>query len=315
MLYSGPIPGDMRLFVGGLYNWVAAFEKYGKFGAMNACVKKEVMEEYDIVHVNYTPRNATYISALREELGEHSSTKIVANVDFGTMLWNRMDPFVMKDQLMKADHIFHVESTGANRLKRLLSKDVAVIPHPINIEDIKKGVKTGEDNERAPVISCQYHRYADTWCEYYYGLMGIRQEYDVNLVLMNYSPPDGKKIDVPLVCMFNEIAERMDYPTYMEYLSKSLINVDVTYDHTYGRGVVEAAAMKVPTIGSDTIEAMKFLWPELAIKTGEDGQMRDKMKKLLDDDDWREEVAQSGYEMSDNYSQKSCYEKMVEMIE
>jgi hypothetical protein len=282
---------------------------------MNACIKKETMEQFDIVHVNYTARNATYLSALREELGDNSSTKLIANVDYGTMMWNKIDPFVMKDQLARADHVFHVESTGANRLKRLLDKNVEVIPHPINIVDIKEGVKTGEQNERAPVVSCQYHRYADTWCEYYYGLMGIRQEYDVNVVLMNYSPPDGKKIEVPLVCMFNEITDRLPYPSYIEYLSRSLINVDVTYDHTYGRGVVEAAAMKVPTIGSSTIEAMTLLFPELKITPGNDAEMRGMTRQLLENDDWREEVAQRGYEESNWYSQKSCYDMMVEMTE
>jgi glycosyltransferase involved in cell wall biosynthesis len=310
MLYSGKIEGDKRLFVGGLFQWVTAFERYGKFGEMNSCVKREIMENFDIVHVNYTARNATYLSALREELGEHSSTKLVANVDYGTMMWNKIDPFVMKDQLSRADHIFHVETEGADRLEKLLNRNVSVIPHPINIEDIKKGVK----RERVPIISCQYHRYADTWCEYYYGLMGIRQEYDIDIILMNYSPPDGKKIEVPLVCMFNDLTDRMNYPQYIEYLSRMLINVDVTYDHTYGRGVVEAAALKVPTIGSTSIEAIQRLYPELAISPGSDEMMRNAVRAMLDDDETREKVAQRGFEDCDFYSQQHCYEMMKEMV-
>jgi hypothetical protein len=147
-------------------------------------------------------------------------------------------------------------------------------------------------------------------------LAKIRKEYAMKIILMNYSKQERKQNGrVPIVCMFNEIAERMPYPNYINYLSQTLINIDVTYDFTYGRGMVDAAALKVPTIGSKTIEAQHKLWPELAITPGKDWEMEAVTARLLGDDDWREEMAQQGYERCDIYSLENSYMKMVKILE
>lgn len=314
-LYSirHPNEAEPSMFPPGLFSWVTAFEKYGKHGTMDANISKEHLEESDIIHVNVTPTNISYLSAIREALGDDSPTKIVANVDFGILMWNQIDPFILRDQLRKADTIFHVESIGAKRLERLIGRKVHVLPHPVNVEEIKMGAKTGEDRERSPVIACQYHRYGDTWCEYFYGLQRIREEYDINIVLMNYTAPrQGPK--VPCICMFTELLQQMVYPDYIEMLSRVLINVDMTYDYTYGRGVVDAAALKVPTIGSKTIEAQRILWPELAVTPGNDEELEKTVREILDNESFREEMAQLGYEKCEMYSLKNSYEKMVNII-
>ena len=310
-LYSARLPNeeDVRLFAPGLFQWVAAFEKYGKFGRMSPHVDKHELEDSDIVHVNYTPTNESYIAALREELGEHSSTRIIANVDFGTMMWNGIDPLVMKQQLSLADMVFHVESTGAQRLERLLGKKVHVIPHPTNVEDIKKGIKPTD--ERSASITCQYHRYADTWDVYYYGLMNIRKEYDLRTILMNFEPKDKAKPRVPIICMFTELINKMNYRDYLQLFANAFVNVDITFDHTYGRGIVEAAALGIPTIGSNTIEAMHILWPDLEVEPGNDVMMGRVMRKLLDDDEFREEMITQGFERCEYYSLEDSYLKML----
>ena len=315
-LYSvrHPTEADSRMFPPGLFQWVEAFNRYGKFGKMNANIKKDNLEESDIIHVNVTPTNISYLAALREEIGT-SSTKLIANVDFGILMWSGIDPLVLKSMLQKADMVFHVESTGATRLERLLGRKVYTIPHPVNVEDIKAGAITGEGNDRSPVISCQYHRYADTWADYYYGLLNIRRDYpEISTVLMNYvAPANGPK--VPCICMFNELLSTMPYPEYMEILRKVLINVDVTYDYTYGRGIVEAAALKIPTVGSSTIEAQRVLSPELAITPGKDEEMEAAIEDLLMDDDYRETAAQQAYENCETYSLENSYKLMTQILE
>jgi glycosyltransferase involved in cell wall biosynthesis len=314
-LYSvrHPSEADSRLFSSGLFAWVEAFARYGREAIMSADIKKENLENYDVIHVNYTPTNETYITALRNELGEHSDTKIVANVDFGKMMWNSTDPLVMKDQLSRADLVFHVESTGAKTLERLLGRKVYTIPHPTNVEDLKKGFTA----ERSPVITCQYHRYSDTWTDYYYGLMNIKKEYDVSTALLNYEAPKGERgPKVPIICMFNKLVMKLPYATYIDlYLRHSLVNVDITYDYTFGRGEIDAAALKIPTIGSYTIEAQRNLWPELAVTPGKEWELEERMRTILDNDEFREEMAQQGYERCEAYSLKSSYEKIVTALE
>ena len=169
----------------------------------------------------------------------------------------------------------------------------------MNVEANKQGVRS----DRSPVITCQYHRYGDTWAEYFYGLMNIRKDYDyISTLLVNYTAPD-KGPKVPCICMFNELIQLIPYPEYIELLSNALINVDVTYDYTYGRGIIEAAALKVPTVGSETIEASDYLFPELSVVPGNDMEME------------HMEVAQQGFERSDHYNLENSYKRMVEAIE
>ena len=92
-LYSvrHPNEADSRMFPPGLFQWVEAFNRYGKFGKMNANIKKDNLEESDVIHVNVTPTNISYLAALREELGISSSTMLIANVDFGILMWSGQD--------------------------------------------------------------------------------------------------------------------------------------------------------------------------------------------------------------------------------
>lgn len=312
MLFAGKINDDPRVTVPGLFQWTVAFDEFGKSGTMEAEVSKDVIERYDVVHVNYTPGNASYVSVIRNALGNNSSTKLIVNVDFATGMWNRIDPFILEDQLLKADMIFHVESNGALRLRRLMDgrRPVHTIPHPVNTDWIKTKAKS----ERAPTITCQYHRYMDTWAEYWWGLREIKKEYpEFKIVLMNYTPSDENKHGVPIVGMFDRVVPYLRYHEYINVLSDAFINVDLTPDYTYGRGVVDAAALSVPTIGSDTIEAMNNLFPTLT--TNNDMEVDRKVRELVENEDMRHEVANNGMAYSEYYSLKNSYTRMTNALE
>jgi hypothetical protein len=310
-LFGGRPEKDMRLFQPGLFQWAHAFEEFGLHGAIDASISRDRLEEHDIVHINFAPANATYTSAIREILGENSDTKIIVNIDYGTMMWNTMDPFVMRDQLKKADFIFHVESRGARILSKWLGREIKVIPHPLDTDSIKQMMKL----ERTPTITAQYHRYNNTWCEYFYALDEIGKEYGLDVILMNYSTKEGGRREVPINSMFTEIIGTIDYRKYLQYMAKSLINVDMTYDNTYGRGVVDAAALGVPTVGSNTIEAMRKIWPELAVEPWNSGGIEERVRILLDSEEARNSKAESGRIACDEYSLKSSYDKMVAALE
>lgn len=317
-LYSVRHPDevDYRLFMPGLFQWPAAFELYGRLGEMKAHIQKEELERHDIVHVNYTPTNSTYLSALRNELGNNSSVVLAANVDFALMMWNRIDPLVMIDQLKKADFIFHVESYGAARLRNLLDRNVYTIPHPSNTEELKMGARSGGKPNRLPIITCQYHRYEDTWADYFYGLQKIRSEYDIEIILMNYESPKGEiGPKVPVIAMFNQLNLKYAYRDYVRFLANAMINVDITYDFTYGRGLIDAAALGIPTVGSNTIEAQRKIWPDLAIRPGGDNQMYSTVKRLIDSDDSWEKYSKDGMDGCNEYSLENSYNKMVEALE
>ena len=103
MLFGGfdmPTTGPL---LSGLFSWANAFQMFGKKGVRAASLSKDSLEDFDIVHVNFTPGAATYASAIRDRLGDHSSTKLVLNVDFAVGMWNTIDPYVLKHVCEAAD--------------------------------------------------------------------------------------------------------------------------------------------------------------------------------------------------------------------
>ena len=314
MLYSGKMSDDVYTMVPGLFQWSVAFEKFGKGGTLSADINRHSLENYDVVHVNYTPRNDSYIAAIRNALGEKSDTKIIANVDYAVGMWNSMDPHIMKAMLEKADMIFHVEPVGAGRIRSLvkdeMKKNVFTIPHPVNTTEIQK--MASEDRE--PVIACQYHRYLDSWQDYWWGLKEIRETYmEYKVILMNYTAPE-KRSNVPIVCMFDEVVGRMKYFEYLKLLSHVMINIDITPDYTYGRGVVDAAALGVPTIGSRTIEAANRLFSTTSVVARDDKKLNELCIELILDIGLQESVANAAMRDCHFYSLENSYNRMVNAI-
>lgn len=298
--------------VSGLFQWWRAFETFGKRGNVNATLARDHIEEYDLIHVNFTPGNASYISGIRTAIGPSSSTKIIANVDFAMMMWSRIDPHVMKKELESADFIFHVESMGASRLSEFLGKRVPTIPHPVDTKYIKTFAKPGQMEEPL-VIGCQHHRYLNSWAEYYYPTARLRKDGAVRTVLMN-TVVEGKPA-IPYNAMFDDIVERLNMEDYLRILSKCYLGMDITYDYTYGRSVVEAACLGVPTIASSTIEAGKELYPFFTVTPGNDKLTKCTIEWILENPDMTEKAIAEAYRRADAYSLESSYAKMVGALE
>lgn len=324
LLYSTPIVGQMA-FTGGLFQWTRAFAQFGKDGQMSGMIKKHEMEKFDVVHTNWTPAHPGYPEAIRRELGENSSTKLIVNVDYAINHWNHISPLVLAHQLRQADFVFSVESFGADRIARLMLDEninegtyvrgyVPVIPHPIDVETVKTVRKPTE--EREMLITCQYHRYHNNWCEYWYPLQFTMKtaradgNERINTALMNVEGEGVKYHD-----MFNVARGRSDYPSYMEALSHAMVNMDITPDYTYGRGIVDAAALGVPTIASNTIEAARRIWPELIVQYGDDAAVEHMIISLLGDNDRYDAMQLRGIEKCEDYNLENSYNKMVEYLE
>ena len=136
---------------------------------------------------------------------------------------------------------------------------------------------------------------------------------EYKVILMNYTAPE-KRSNVPIVCMFDEVVGRMKYFEYLKLLSRVMINIDITPDYTYGRGVVDAAALGVPTIGSRTIEAASRLFPSTTVIEGKDGSLHKTCSQLITSDDFQEVVAKDAMRDCQFYSLENSYNRMVNAI-
>lgn len=295
---------DMPVIQSGLYCWTQAFREQGGVGEQYPTIEKDYLEKYDIVHVNYTPGHPHYIEAIRNSLGK-SSTKIVANVDYAMSMWESINPFNMKQQLNMADMVFHVESTGASALGRFLGRKIPVIPHPVDVRHLKN--ITRHKQSIRPLATCQWHRYGATWSAYYYGMIGL----DIKKYLVAFCGPNPQQL-VNLETLFERVIPVMPYAPYIQdVLSTATINLDLAPDNTFGRGLVDAAALGVPTVGSNTIEASRIIWPELSVKPHDHAATFDVAKKLLSDRQFYADMVERGLDMCELYSCDSAYKKMM----
>lgn len=308
---SNKIELDGPLMMPGLFSWVNAFRDHGGKGVMRATFDRNELESFDIIHVNITPGHPSYVQALRRALGQHSSTKIIANVDYAVSMWGNIDPYVLEAELRAADTVFHVESTGAARVGRMLNRKVHCIPHPVDTVRLKK-LKNAPFSE--PTITCQYHRYWGTWSVYYYALRDMK--WNVRSILCNLPNNSMPPLISPEV-YFGDVCGVMPHQQYItDVLSKAYINLDAAPDKTFGRGVIEAAVLGVPTVGTASIEAMGRLFPSLRINDPDDEiQMRYHIEHLLKDPEFYRECMQQGKEQAEHYNNKNSYKRMMNAVE
>lgn len=293
-----------RVTMSGLLCWPKAWSIYGRLGEKSANTTRDHLERFDVIHINYTPSNPSYVAAVREALGD-SDTRIIVNVDFAIGMWSNIDPYVMKDQLLKADMIFHVEPVGATALQQFLGTTVHTLPHPSDVARIKE---FRQATKLPAVAACQYHRYLYTWHPYFYALRGFPE---LRTALMNVSPPQPS---VPLDAYFNEVFTRTHYEEYLTMLGGSFINLDLTPDYTYGRGIVDAASLGVPTIGSITCQAARHIWPDLVVQPYRIEQIKYNISRLITDPEFAGDMSQRGTELSEYYNLENSYNRMVECL-
>ena len=299
---------DEPIIQSGLFCWVQAFRKSGGVGEMFPSIRKDYLEQYDIVHINYTSGHPSYIEAVRNALG-NSSTQIIANVDYAMSMWETINPFNMKHQLNMADMVFHVESSGAAALSRFLDRKVPTIPHPVDTRCLK-GMRV-DDKAKNVRATCQWHRYGSTWSAYYYGLLG----HDIERYLVSFVPPGPQKL-VNLETLFDRVLLSMEYVPYISHvLSTATINLDLAPDNTYGRGIVDAAALGIPTVGSNTIEASRIIWPELSVKPHDHEATYKLVDRLLHDTEFYSDMSSRGIDLCDLYSCESSYKRMMEALD
>jgi len=298
------------LMMSGLFAWSEVCKRFGGTGEMSSNLTREFMEKYDVIHVNYVPGNASYVAAIRDVLGK-SDTKLVMNIDHAIDMFSTMDYYILEKMAPSADFIFHVEELASMRLERHLERKVWCVPHPVDVWTISKFYR--KIVPEAHVISVQHHRYLDNWDYGFYATRQLRKEFNLSTVLMSYW--SAGRPTVPIDGYYDDIIGRTNYPDYIQMLSKSYLNMDVTPQHTYGRGIVDAAALGIPTIASNTISAAKRLFPLLTCDAVDDKKMEDLLRQLITNSEFMQLCVDNALDMVKYYDYTHSYDRWNKMIE
>ena len=287
----------------GLWQWSLAFEKYGAGGDVELIRRKDELEDYDIIHVNMTSGNFGLNHMIRDQLGDSSSTKLVSNIDFDVGTWGQLTHPTMLEKVMDcADLVFHVESRGADVLADVLERTVPTLPHPVDVHGLDKYKKV----ERDPYVANIYHRYyPDITVPYW-----VIRDLPLYSVLLGY---EGGKI--PSLPMYDQVFSHIPFVNMIENMSKAKFGLDMFHGYNYGRTVVEFAALGVPCVCSETIDASSRCFPDLTVNPFDTKTARKLFTQLIDDDEKYVDVFTQGYHAASFYSQENCYNRFVEALE
>lgn len=215
------------------------------------------LDNYNVVHINYTPSNVGKLEYLHNLIGDSNDIKIVVNIDHAIDLWG-MNGFIeihsCLDELQLANHIFSVEQTMADTLSVLLERKVYTIPHPTDTEMIRENflIEDKEKNESGEIaIAVFFHSYDKNWLLVTNLLNQLKKERDVLALAI------GATENFPAFFRrtFDIIYNRVDFATTMKVLAKCDIAIDTAVTHSYGRVPIEAACLGVPCITDRKVES------------------------------------------------------------
>ncbi len=302
-------PNKDEAQLSGLYQWSNAFQKYGSCGEIHPLWRKEEIEDYDIIHVNYTPSNIQLPTVIRNELGDSSSTKLVINVDLDVRYWGTNFSYHLINfmtELKKADILFHVEPKGAEILEQLLDRKVHTLPHPVDVTNIFDYMR----KEREPIIGTIFHRYFPNTIIPFIAQKNI----PLRRVLFGFQKVNKKNI-VANAGMFDQILPNISFKEGLAEVSKCLIGCDLYEGFTYGRSVVELAALGIPSVCSSTISATEKLFPYTSVDPFDVKGAEKLLYKLYEDEEFCNEVIKYAHKECGQYSIKNSYTRFVEMLE
>ena len=187
------------------------------------------------------------------------------------------------------------------------------MPHPVDVKALMARRSTVLENR---TIACHYHRYNNTWDPYYYATMNLRKEYDDVRTVLFGAIDSEKSRTVAMNSMFDETVQRIGFEDYIKMFSTCFASLDTTPDYTYGRSVVEAAALGIPTVACAGMDAAHRCFPELIVdRWTDDYAMEANLRSILDDEETAARVVKYATDAVKYYDLRQCVERMTAMIE
>jgi hypothetical protein len=277
----------------GLYQWCPTFG--GAVYLFNEV--KDNLENFDIIQVNLSAQDFHLVNNIKERL-KSSSTKIVANCDYTTELWQSSFDYIdtMKRELSGADMVFGTEPMMAGALQTLINRKVHIMPHPTDV----KRLKTLSCPDKDDYISVNWHRYDN------FSMIPAITVRDLGkkLQLIGYNISADKKRYVTGY-LYDRIVAGTNFLDFTDILMKSPIVFEPFTLNSYGRTTTETAALGVPTVGSNRVESVRRCFPKTCLDPYDVIGNRKMVKRVLTDEKFKNEVIEYAKEACEFYNKEN----------
>lgn len=292
----------MPYCISGNYNWCEIFK--GTYLPLSD-ISKDILEQFDVLHMNVHKGNIHGLKQIRECLGYNSKTKLVVNLDYSLDLicldsTIAHSPSLIKD-LDLADGIFAVEPMQRQFLEFILNRPVALMIHPIPVEYIREWVTGGKKylpskqrqlHNGKPIVYCTLHRWSSQTKEqdFFVPYFAFKPSFD-------YS---GKKLP-PLECnpvltgvmpehvsaaqaMWGKVYKHGIFPiNFHQMLALGSAVYNYYPMRSMDRISLECAAVGTPCVSSNLSATGNILFPELTVEHQDVKGVYELLKRLLED--------------------------------
>ena len=265
----------------GLTNWGRVFK-----GHYHMPMTVDEYGNYDVIHVNMTPKNVGMIGRIRRHLAEverEKWPKIVANTDHAIDMWvgyERID--LLREDLLKADALFSVEPVMAGSLALLTDREVTVCPHPTNVDQLREkyGKMKNTDPFNKRTILVVSHPYDQNYIVPTLVVQELKKDMpDLAAILIGQVQKDGAW----LRSVYDEWYESVQFPVMMEVVSRANVVVDTAITHSYGRLPVECAAVGTPCVADRNVASARDLFTGLCVDVHDGSDITGSVRMALSD--------------------------------
>jgi len=290
-----------KMCISGLYQWAQLFK-----GDYNFPIFPLDTEEYNVIHVNITPRNIPLLDQLLPMVNRNK-TKILFNVDHAVDLWSTAFPYPhqLLRSLEEGDYIFGVEPLMCSILSEALQRKVACIPHPVDIKKLSEMAS----HDRGQRIGISIHRYMENYVLPWFVTKNLPAGWITSAIGANV-PGFQPRVQH----LYPEVQPYSQFEELMKWVSKLYAVIESYTLASYGRFTVECAALGVPVIGCEIVASQKKCFPELSTKYFNAPEMQKLLAILINEPEFYTRVVRKGREECQSYSLENSRKKMLDFL-
>jgi len=285
------------------FHWVRIFG--GDIVTMNPQFDPE---KYDIIYIDAYTLNLPLISNMREKIGYGSSTKIVADIDWGQDFWWKqyIYPYMFKREVNAADILFHVSHYYCDNMERFLQRKVHYNPHPLDYKVFDYNFKKPFERKNAMVIMGHHYENGKYYLPFY-------ATWDLPIT-RNYN--NHIEVEGTAACaLYDMVTSNMPFENWIKHLRIAKLAMETYVTPCASRAVYEAAALGVPVVGSKYVEDLAFCFPDLACEPNDMKEMNLKIKRLISDGKHWAEVMEKGRLNAHFYDYENSKQRFIQMLE
>jgi len=265
-------------------------------------------EQYDVVYIDAYTLNLSLVADVREKIGYGSSTKIVADVDWGQDHWWKQYayPNTFKREINCADVVFHVSHYYCKNLERFLKRKVYYNPHPMDLKIYDFHRTTIEERKRAMVILGHHYEAGKFYLPFF-----ATWDLPITVAFNNHMNSEGSNC----TALYDIVTDPMPFSKWIDHIAKAYMAMETYQLPCASRAVYEAAALGVPVVGSKYVEDLAYCFPDLTCEPNDMTEMHDKLMKLIKERKFYDDVMETAIERSKFYGYKESKERFLRMLD